>query len=129
LVRTVVSGGSALDKASAQRFHIALVKEVLPDLPGRMVVRTLLSQAPDTIMLLFLPPSDKPGHVHIAEGSHLIELLPSFTDASQLIGRLTELRDAQRVRSRERRYLAAFREENHDLLRRLADLRHRAAKG
>ncbi|MCS6914399.1 MAG: response regulator [Myxococcales bacterium] len=123
LLHSVVSGGSALDKASAQRFHIALVKEGLPDLPGRMVVRTLQAQSPETITLLFSPPGKHPGKVEVLDGMQVISLLPSFTDAAQLAARLQELRDAQRARGRERRYLAAFREEHYELLKRYADFR------
>ena len=121
----VVSGGSALDKASGQRFHIALVRETLPDLPGRMVVRTLAAQSPDTITLLFSVPGERPGEVQVVEGSHMIQLVPEFREASQVAERLGELREAQRARSRERRYLATFREESYDLLRRYAELRQR----
>ncbi len=128
LLKSVVSGGSALDTASGQRFHIALVKEGLPDLPGRMVVRTLSVQSPETITLLFTPPGERPGHVNVVEGSHTIPLLPQFTDPAQLADRLAELRGAQRMRGRERRYLSTFREENYDLLRRYADLRQRLGK-
>lgn len=124
-LRSVVSGGSALDKASAQRFHIALVKEGLPDLPGRMVVRTMQAQSPDTITLLFSPPGNRPGSVVVVDGTQTIPLLPSFTEAAQLSARLQELREAQRARGRERRYLAAFREENYDLLRRYAELKQK----
>lgn len=127
-LQSVVSGGSALDKASGRRFHIALVKETLPDLPGRMVVRTLLSQSPETITLLFSPPGETPGQVQVAEGSHMIPLLPSFTDPAQLAGRLSELRSAQQTRGRERRYLSAFRDENYDLLRRYAELRQKLGR-
>lgn len=44
---TVVSGGAALDQISERQFDLALVKENLPDLPGRMVARTLSAQARD----------------------------------------------------------------------------------
>jgi DNA-binding response OmpR family regulator len=127
VLHSVVSGGSALDKASAQRFHIALVKEGLPDLPGRMVVRTLQVQSPETVTLLFTPPGpgSQPGQVQVVEGSHMIPLLLGFSEPAQLLSRLGELREAQRARGRERRYLSAFRDEHYDLLRRFAELRQR----
>lgn len=128
VISGVVSGGSALDKASAQRFHIALVKELLPDLPGRMVVRTLAAQSTDTITLLFSAPGERPGELQVVEGSHMIQLVPELTDPSQVVERLSELREAQRTRSRERRYLSTFREESFDLLRRYADLRQRVER-
>lgn len=128
VMTTVVSGGSALDRASSQRYQMALVKEGLPDLPGRMVVRTLGAQAPDMITLLFTAPSERPGQVLLFDGTNTLKLVPELTAAAQLAERLPELRDAQRARGRERRYLSAFREENYDLLRRHAELRQRLEK-
>src|SRR5262249_2186458 len=46
-LRTAGSGGEGLDAATAQRFHIALVRDQLPDLPGTMVVSTLRAQSPE----------------------------------------------------------------------------------
>ena len=55
----VVSGGAALDIASERPYDLALVKETLPDLPGRMVVRTLSAQSPETLVMLFVAPFGK----------------------------------------------------------------------
>lgn len=123
---TMVSGGETLDHASERQFDLAVVKETLPDLPGRMVVRTLSAQAPETLVLLYAPPAGKrPGRIDRVEGGRLIPLVTEFHNPAQLSDRLEELYQAQLARRRERRYLAEFRAENYDLLRRFQDLRRR----
>lgn len=127
---TVTSGGSALDITSGRSFDIALVKEALPDLSGRMLVRNLSSQAPEGMYLLWSPPAGRrPGQVERIDGradnGKLVPLLPEFYEAKQIAERLPELFSAQLARRRERKFLADFRSENLDLLRRLADLRKR----
>jgi DNA-binding response OmpR family regulator len=124
--KTVVSGGEALDHASERQFDLAVVKETLPDLPGRMVVRTLSAQAPETLVLLFSPPVGKrPGRIDRVEAGRLIPVLNELHTVNQISDRIGELYLAQMARRRERRYLAEFRAENYDLLRRFQDLRRR----
>jgi DNA-binding NtrC family response regulator len=126
VLRSASSGGEAIDLASRERFAIALVRETLPDLPGTMVVRTIKTQAPDTITLLHRAPTGgSPGRVDVMEGSKAIAFLPEFTSPSQILERLDELRDAARATQHERRHLAAFRQEHFDLLKRYAELRQR----
>jgi DNA-binding NtrC family response regulator len=117
------TGGEALDRASAERFQIALVHKQLPDLPGTMVVSALKAQAPETITILYTHPAEGSGRAEVLEGSRAIELLPELARAEQVVERLDELRRAFTERSRERRYLAAFRQENYELLRRYAELK------
>ena len=119
------TGGEALDVGAAQRFHIALVRDTLPDLPGSMIANTLRAQSPDTITILFSKPGAQPGKAEIVDGGRMIPLLPVFSAASQMVGRLDELREAFVGKSRERRYLAAFRQQNYELLRRFADLKQK----
>ena len=45
-----------------------------------------------------------------------------------MIERIDELREAFRRKSRERRYLASFRQENYELLRRYAELKQRLVR-
>jgi DNA-binding NtrC family response regulator len=125
LLTSAASGGEGLDKASAGRFQIALVRDALPDLTGTMVVSALKTQAPETLTILFSRPSAGPGKAEVIEGSRTIALVPEFSDARQLVERVDELREAFRRKSRERRYLAAFRQENYELLKRYADLKLR----
>jgi DNA-binding response OmpR family regulator len=126
----VGSGGAALDSASERPYDLALVKETLPDLPGRMVVRTLSAQSPETMVLMFTPPTGrKPGRIDRVEGGKVAPLVPEFVNPKQLADRLHELFQAQIARRRERRYLAEFRAENYELLRRFADLRRRIRPG
>jgi DNA-binding response OmpR family regulator len=129
VLRRTPTGGEALDLLGQERFHIALIKESLPDLPGSMVVRTVKAQAPDTIVLQFTPPVGKrPGSVNVMDTTRAIEFLPHFVDAAQLAERLGELRDAFHATARERRYLGAFRQQHFDLLKRYAELRAKLQK-
>lgn len=123
---TVVSGGEALDRVSEKTFDLALIKETLPDLPSRTVIRSLQAQSPETLVMLYLPPSrGKPGRIDRLEGQRVTTLVSAFTSAKQLAERLAELQQAQVARRRERRYLAEFRSENYELLKRLSELRKR----
>lgn len=126
-VTTVVSGGAALDRASEKTFELALVKDTLPDLPSKTVIRSLQAQSPETLLLMYVPPfRNNPGRIDRLEaGGKVSSLVSSFTSAKQLAERLAELQQAQLARRRERRYLAEFRSENYELLKRLAELRKR----
>jgi DNA-binding response OmpR family regulator len=119
------TGGEALDVGAARSFHIALVRDALPDLPGTMVVATLRRQRPDTITILYSRPAIEPGRADIVDDARAIPLCEELTDAGQLIARLDELRRAFVAKSRERRYLASFRQQNYELLRRFADLKQK----
>jgi DNA-binding response OmpR family regulator len=126
---TAGSGGEGLDKASVGRFQLALVRDTLPDLPGSMVVSALKAQTPETITILYSRPGDaRPGKAEVIEGSRAIALVPEFKDGDQMLARIDELREAFRRKSRERRYLAAFRHDNYELLKRYADLKQRLAR-
>jgi len=123
---TVGSGGAALDRVSEKTFDLALIKESLPDLPSRTVIRSVQAQCPETLVMLYLPPlRGKPGRIDRLEGPRVTTLVSAFTSAKQLAERLAELQQAQVARRRERRYLAEFRAENYELLKRLAELRKR----
>lgn len=113
-----LNGGEALDYAGGKEFQIALVRESLPDLSGTMVARSLQSQSSDAIVLLFDHPNGgKPGYVSIVEKNETIPLVPELKTPDQLVERLRELREAFVAKTRERRYLQAFRQEHSDFLR------------
>jgi DNA-binding NtrC family response regulator len=115
------SGGEALDRIGNYRFQIALVGQSIPDLPGDMVIRALKSQAPELIVISYVPN----GPMAIVESTRTIPLVDQFTTAAQLTERLAELSQAYRERHRERRYLQAFRERHFEFLRRFAELKKR----
>jgi hypothetical protein len=66
-----------------------------------MVVSTLKSQSPDTLMILYSKPGATPGKAEVIEGSKTIALVPEFSDGQQMVERIDELRGACR-KSRER---------------------------
>lgn len=126
---TAGSGGEGIDKASAMPFQIGLVRASLPDLPGSMVVSALRSAAPEMITILYTRPGEaRPGKAEVIEGSRAIAFVPEFRDAAQMVERIDELRAAWAAKSRERRYLAAFRQHNYELLKRYAELKQKLAR-
>jgi DNA-binding response OmpR family regulator len=116
------SGGEGLDRASSGRFHYAMVAEDLHDLPSSMVVRSIKTQNPETVVLQFRGPAEN-GKVELVETVGTRVIIDPFSDARQILERLDELAEAFRAKSRERRYLQAFRERHYDFLRRYVELK------
>lgn len=117
-----VSGGEALDRISSDAFQYALISDELHDLPSSMVIATVRSQSPETVVLAFHGPSPD-GHVKLVEVAGQRPIVEPFTDANQLVSRLDELAEAFRARARERRYTQSFRERHYDFLRRYVELK------
>lgn len=116
------SGGEGLDRASTGQFHYAMVAEDVHDLPTSMIVRSIKTQNPETVVLQFMGPSDN-GKVELVETAGTRVIISPFTDAKQIVERLDELAEAFRAKSRERRYLQAFREKHYDFLRKYVELK------
>jgi hypothetical protein len=109
------------------RPQIVLVKEQLPDLPGSMVVKTVKAGVPDAVTLLYSPPS-RPGavgEVKMVDANRSMSLISNYTDAEQLVAPLNEIREGLRQKTKERRYLQAFRQRNYEFLQRYASLKQR----
>ncbi|HET6282885.1 MAG TPA: response regulator [Polyangia bacterium] len=125
--RQALTGGEALDIVSQIRPQVVMVKENLPDLPGSMVVKTVKSAAPDAVTLLYTPPSRRggAGELKLVDASRVMNLIPSFADHKQLLEPLEEIREALRQKTKERRYLQAFRQANFDFLQRYNALKQR----
>ena len=118
-VKTAQSGGEALDAATQLQPHVLVLKDVLPDLPVTMVVKTVKASSPDVVALVFTPPSEEGvGEIKMMDQSRLITLVSSFSDPGQLVGALSEVREALRKKSRERRYLSVFRKQHFQFLKR-----------
>ncbi len=116
------SGGEGLDRASTRRFHYAMVAEDMGDLPSSMVVRSIKTQSPETVVLQFRGPSDN-GKVELVETHGNRVIIQPFTDGKQILERLDDLAEAFRAKSRERRYIQAFRERHYDFLRRYVEIK------
>jgi DNA-binding NtrC family response regulator len=116
------SGGEALDRISTREFHYAMIAEDVSDLSARTIAKTIRTQRPDTVVLTFRGPSEN-GHVNLVGAAGSKTLLQPFTDPKQLIGRLDELAEAWRAKSKERRYTQAFREKHYDFLRKYVELK------
>jgi DNA-binding NtrC family response regulator len=124
--RVAVTGGEALDFVTQMRPQIVLVKEQLPDLPGSMVVNTVKASSPDVVTLLYNPSrAGGGGDLKMVDKSRIMSLIPSYTDAEQLVAPLNEVREGLRQKNKERRYLQAFRQRNYEFLQRYASLKQR----
>jgi DNA-binding NtrC family response regulator len=125
--RATLTGGEALDIVTQERPQIVMVKEDLPDLPGSMVVHTVKSGAPDAVVLLYTPPgqSGRPGDVKLIDTSGTLNTIASYADAAQLAAPLGEIREALRAKSKERRYLQAFRQRHFEFLQRYNSIKQR----
>ena len=121
------SGGEASDVATELRPQIVLVKEPLPDLPGRMVVNMVKTGVPDAVALLYEPPArpGAAGEVKMVEGSRSMVLVSGYTTPEQLVAPMTEIREGIRQKLKERRYLQAFRQANLEFLQRYNTVRQK----
>jgi DNA-binding NtrC family response regulator len=120
--RSVTTGGEALDVASGQTVHIALVEETLPDLPGSMVVRTLVKTSPATLAVTY----GADGAARLFDGPR--EITIELGRGAQAVERVLELREGVRAKNRERRYLQAFKAQHYEFLRRYAELKQKMEK-
>lgn len=128
-LQSLATGGEALDLASRERFQIVLVRDALPDLPGSMVVRSVKAQQPEAVVLLYRAPHGRqPGRIDVVDGARVIPFVLEFVRDAQIVERLDELRDAALAANRERRYLAAFRQQHFELLKRIAEVRQRLGR-
>ncbi|MBI4510773.1 MAG: response regulator [Deltaproteobacteria bacterium] len=118
------TGGEALDRVTSSPFHVALVADTLPDLPGSLVVKALKSQAPELTVLSYR----HGGPLEIVEMTRKVRIIDRFTEPAQLASHLGDLTRAHRARERERRYLRAFRERHYEFLRRFSELKRRLEK-
>ncbi len=116
------SGGEALDRISTSEFHYAMIAEDVSDLPATTIAKTIRTQRPDTVVLTFLGPAEN-GHVNLIDSTGSRSLVKPFSDPQLLIGRLDELAEAWRAKTKERRYTQAFRERHYDFLRRYVELK------
>ncbi len=125
--RAALSGGEALDVVTQTRPQIVIVKEDLPDLPGSMVVTTVKASAPDVLTILYTPPgkSGRAGEVKLIDAGRAMSLLSTYSDPAQLVAPLTEIREALKQKSHERRYLQAFRQKHFEFLQRYNGLKVR----
>jgi len=126
-ISLALTGGEALDFATQLRPHIVLVKEPLPDLPGRMVISTVKSAAPDAVTLLCEVPNRRgsAGEVKMIEGNRVMVVVSGYTGPEQLVPQLNEIREGIRQKLKERRYLQAFRQSNLEFLQRYNSLRQK----
>lgn len=125
---SALNGGEALDFAGNSIFHIALVKDSLPDLSGSMVAKSLREQCDEGIVLLFEHPSSKPGYVSIVERHQTIKLIRQLKTAGQLVDRIHEMREAYVGKSLEKHIFECFREEHLDFLKQYAELRQKITR-
>jgi DNA-binding NtrC family response regulator len=115
------SGGQALASIGGD-LHYAMIHEDLSDLPARTIAKSIRSQSPDTVVLIFRGPGED-GQVSLVEQAGTRSILKPVTEPQQLVGRLDDLAEAWRAKTRERRYTQQFREKHFDFLRRYVELK------
>lgn len=123
-VAVEVSGGAGLDKASSEQFEIVAARAELADLPGSMIVKTVQSQKPKTLGLVYSAPGPD-GRMEQYEQGRLEQTDMSFEGPEQLVDKLQDMVGQLAAMQQERRYLRAFRNEHGDFLKRYADLKTR----
>jgi DNA-binding NtrC family response regulator len=125
-IRHVHSGGEALDNATQIHPRVLIAKEILPDLPGRMVVKTVKSSLPQMVAMLFSPPShEKPGEIKVAEDSRLHVLVPKFLVPADLIVEMEKAREGIVRKAKDRRYLKIFQNQYLEILQQCQRLKQR----
>jgi hypothetical protein len=79
------------------------------------------------VTLLYSPPSRSgaAGEVKLIDSSRVMNLITNYTDPEQLVAPLGEIREAIRQKTKERRYLQAFRQKNYEFLQRYNALKQR----
>ena len=119
----VPTGGEALDYAGQNEVHMALVKEELPDLPGKIVAKSLLELTAGGLVLMFSDDHNGPGKVSLVEGNRVTVLVKELTAGTQLLEQIHRLKEAHGAKKMERRFLENFRTSNNKFLKRYVELR------
>ena len=114
-----MTGGAALDKASSESLDIVAARDLLPDLPGSLVVKSLQEQAPHVLGLVY---GDK---LERFEGGRSVGGESFQGGSSQLVDEISRLAQAVAALLRQRACLAVLRREHGDFLRRYAELKAR----
>jgi DNA-binding NarL/FixJ family response regulator len=119
----MVTGGEALDYIGSDPFHIALVKDALPDLPGTIVSKNIQSQNSDGIVLIFAHPGTKPGFIRLVEKHGYRDIISQLEKPEQLVEAISQLREAYIAKKCEKMHLQLFRQEHLDFIKQYVDLR------
>jgi DNA-binding NtrC family response regulator len=128
-VRYVQTSGEALDAATQTTPQVLVTQETLPDLPSSMLIKTVKATSPDLVALVFRPPdAHSAGEVMMVESSKVVTLIPAYSDPDQLVEALQEVREALRRKAKERRYVAVFRKQHSDFLKRYATLKNKMTR-
>jgi DNA-binding NtrC family response regulator len=123
-LRHVQTGGEALDSATQVPPAVLVAKEVLPDLTGNTVVRSIKASLPALIAMVFVPPSGaETGELRIADHNRMHVLVPKFSSPAELVDQLDEVRSALARKAREKRYVKIFQNQYTDILQRCNKLK------
>ena len=128
VVRSAESGGGALDEASQSPPQVLVVKEGLSDLPASMLITALKGAVPDLVSLMYRTQSSadpRAGEVRLFEASRVTTIIPAFTDPTQILEALGEVKEALQHKARERRHLMTFRRRHADFLKLYGGLKQR----
>ena len=123
-VAAEMNGGGALDRAGDHRFDLVVCREELMDLRGSMVVKSIQTQAAETMALVYTQPGPD-GHVDLYREGQLEEAWRPFLGPEQLVTRMEHVVETLGDTRRDRRVIQAFRAAHEDFFRRFAELKIR----
>ena len=119
-----MNGGAALDRASRERVDILVVRGELPDLRGSMVVRTIQTEHPEVIGLLYSEQGEG-GRVDVYLRGQIDRVVRPFHEPAHLIEAVKSASVDLATRAQERRIIQAFRQDNTAFVRRYAALKQK----
>jgi DNA-binding NtrC family response regulator len=108
-------GGEALAYIASNKFHIALVNQSLPDLPGTMIVSTLKSTWPESITLMFSEQVPK-AELLLFEGSTSKEIPINIGDTKNLVKKLRDIRFGLNSDKKKQQHLQTFKANNFEFI-------------
>jgi len=125
-IRHAHSGGEALDGATQHHPNLLVTKDILPDLPGSLVVKTVKANLSQVVAMSFTPPvGGTPGEVKILDEKKAHVLIPKFVSVSDLVIQIEKVRDSVVKKAKDRRYLKIFQTQYLDILQKCHKLKLR----
>ena len=115
------NGGGALDRGMSGDLTIVASRDDLLDLRGSMVVRSIQSQSPDVLGLVYSEEGE--GKLDSYEHGQITRTDSSFGGSEDLLKRIEQLLEQRESTAEDRRLIHAFSEDHRAFLGRYAALK------